>query len=142
MPATLALDTRLTLLSAGITLLVALVLGVWKFREIQVTPEHRAHVYVDIAHRAALLYSFALTTIAALIEFSAWSVRAHLFALSVLVFFFWTAIGSYVVHGFLKDTENQAAGPDLGTRGYMIALIVGEIGATSFLLAGFVKAQF
>ena len=67
---------------------------------------------------------------------------APLFALGVLVFFFWTAIGSYAVHGFLKDTENQAANSDVGTRGYMIALIVGEIAATGFLLVGFVKAQF
>ncbi len=139
---TLTLDTRLALLAAGITLLVAMVLGAWKYREIATTPEHRAHVYIDIAHRAALLYSFALTTIAGLIEFSDWSVNAHLAALGVLVFFFWTAIGSYVVHGFLKDTENQAASSDLGTRGYMIALIIGEIGAMGFLLVGFIRAQF
>lgn len=142
MDPTLALDTRLALLAAGITLVVAMVLGAWKYREIATTPEHRAHIYIDIAHRAALLYSFALTTLAALIEFSAWSVTSHLVALGVLVFFFWTAVGSYAVHGYLKDTENQAAASDLGTRGYMIALIVGEIAATGFILAGFVSAQF
>ncbi len=59
MPTTLALDTRLALLASGITLLAALVLGVWKYRQILTTPEHRAHVYIDIAHRAALLYARA-----------------------------------------------------------------------------------
>jgi hypothetical protein len=139
---TLDFDTRLALLASGITLLVAMVLGAWKYHGILTTPEHRAHIYVDVAHRAALLYAFALTTIAALIEFSAWSTRAHIVALGVLVFFFWAAIGSYVVHGFRKDTENQFDPADVPTQVYMIALVVGEIGATAFLLAGFVQAQF
>jgi hypothetical protein len=139
---TLDLDTRLALLAAGITLVVAMILGAWKYREILTTPEHRAHVYVDVAHRAALLYAFALTTIAALIEFSAWSTTANLIALGVLVFFFWAAIVSYVVHGLRKDTENQFDPPDVPIQAYMIALIIGEIGATAFLLAGFVQDQF
>jgi hypothetical protein len=52
----LGLDTRITLLAAGPIFLLALVLGVWKYRQIMVADDHRAHPYVDIAHRAAGVY--------------------------------------------------------------------------------------
>ena len=53
----LALDVKISLLSAGLIFLLALVLGVWKYRQVLTSEDHRAHPYVDIAHRAALLYS-------------------------------------------------------------------------------------
>jgi len=65
-------DVRITLLAAGLIFLLALVLGVWKYRQILVADDHHAHPYVDIAHRAALLYSFATLLIAAFVQFSAW----------------------------------------------------------------------
>ncbi|BBX64126.1 hypothetical protein MSAS_33000 [Mycobacterium saskatchewanense] len=51
----LGLDTRIILLAAGLIFLLALVLGVWKYRQIMASVNHRAHPYVDIAHRAALI---------------------------------------------------------------------------------------
>lgn len=138
----LDLDVRLALLAAGLTLLVGLLTGALKYAQILRSPEGHAHVYTDIAHRASLLYSFALTTIAALIAFSRWSVAAHLAALAVLLVYFWGSIASYVVHGIRQDTDNQLRSPDLLVRTFMATLVVGEVGALAFLLAGFVAGQF
>lgn len=55
MSADLGVDTRLTLLVAGLIFLLALALGVWKYRQMATSENHLAHPYVDIAHRAALL---------------------------------------------------------------------------------------
>jgi len=136
----LGLDTRLTLLAAGLVFLWALALGVWKYHGIMTSPEHQAHVYVDIAHRAALLYSFAIALTAIFVEFSAWPQWVDLTAAAVLVFFFVAAIASYCWHGARRDTDNQLAPPAPGVRGFMVALIAAEIGAFAVLLAGFVAA--
>jgi hypothetical protein len=49
----LPIDVKITLLSAGLIFLLALVLGAWKYRQVLISPDHRAHPYVDVAHRAA-----------------------------------------------------------------------------------------
>ncbi|HEY0225466.1 MAG TPA: hypothetical protein VGC05_03530 [Mycobacterium sp.] len=54
----LGLDTKITLLAAGLIFLLALVLGAWKYRQIMVSDGHRAHPYVDIAHRAAAIIGY------------------------------------------------------------------------------------
>jgi preprotein translocase subunit SecG len=138
----LGVDTKITLLAAGLTFLLALVLGVWKYRQIMVADDHRAHPYVDIAHRAALLYSFATLLLAAFVELSAWPAWVNLTAAMVLVFFFVAAILSYIEHGLKRDTDNQFAHPDRALRVAMVLLIVGEIGGFGVLLAGFVAGQF
>lgn len=137
----LGLDTRLTLLAAGVIFLLALVLGVWKYRQMATSPEHVAHPYVDIAHRAALMYSFATLLIAVFVELSGWATWVNLTAAAVQVFFFLVAIGSYIMHGALKDTTNQFERPTAGLHAGMWALVVGEIGGFAVLLAGFVSAQ-
>jgi hypothetical protein len=135
-------DVGITLLAAGLIFLLALVLGVWKYRQILVSGDHRAHPYVDIAHRAALLYSFATLLIAVFVRFSAWPAWVNLTAAMVPVFFFVAAILSYVEHGLKRDTENQFARPNRALRVEMAALIVGEIGGFGVLLAGFVAGQW
>lgn len=139
---TLGIDTKVLLLLSGLILLWALALGVWKFRQMATSPTALAHPYVDIAHRAALMYSFATLVLAALTEFSSFPTAVNLTAGLVAVFFFVAAIGSYMVHGFLKDTDNQFEHPVRGTHAFMWALIGGEIGGTAVLLAGFVVGQF
>ncbi|OBK95714.1 hypothetical protein A5645_12210 [Mycobacterium asiaticum] len=138
---TIGLDTKLTLLAAGLIFLLALGLGVWKYRQIMVSENHQAHPYVDIAHRAALLYAFATLLFAAFVELSAWPVWVNLVATMVAVFFFVAAIGSYILHGARRDTENQFDPPLPGTRLAMASLIVGEIGGFAVVLAGFVVGQ-
>ncbi|MDZ4234468.1 MAG: hypothetical protein U1C73_12110 [Dietzia sp.] len=138
----LGLDTRITLLAAGLIFLLALGLGVWKYRQMATSADHLAHPYVDIAHRAALLYSFATLLIAVFVELSSWPTGVNLAAAGVLVFFFVVAIASYIVHGALQDTTNQFDGASPATHVGMVALIVGEMGGFAVLLAGFVNGQF
>ncbi|MFS4489899.1 hypothetical protein [Dietzia kunjamensis] len=138
----LGLDTRLTLLAAGLLFLLALGLGVWKYRQMATTTDHLAHPYVDIAHRASLLYSFAALLIAAFVELSSWPTWVNLTAAAVVVFFFLVAIGSYIVHGARRDTTNQFEHPTATLHIGMVALIVGEMGGFAVLLAGFVVGQF
>ena len=141
MTSALGIDTKITLLSAGLIFLLALVLGVWKYRQIMTSDDHRAHPYVDIAHRAALLYSFATLLLAVFVELSAWPTWVNLTAAMIVVFFFVGAIAAYIEHGARQDTVNQFENPARGTGLAMGLLIVGEIGGFSVLLAGFVAGQ-
>lgn len=138
----LGLDTRLTLLAAGLIFLWALILGIWKYRQMATSDNHLAHPYVDIAHRAALLYSFATLLAAVFVELSAWPTGVNLAAAAVLVFFFVVAIASYVLHGARRDTTNQFEHPGATLHAGMLALILGEVGGFAVLLAGFVVGQF
>ncbi|OZF01656.1 hypothetical protein [Rhodococcoides fascians] len=138
----LGIDTKILLLLAGLILLWALGLGVWKYRQMATSPTALAHPYVDIAHRAALMYSFATLILAALAEFSGFPTAVNLIAGLVVTFFFVAAIASYMVHGLLKDTDNQFENPVHGTHGFMWTLAVAEIGGTGVLVAGFVVGQF
>ena len=141
MTSALGLDTKITLLAAGLIFLLALVLGVWKYRQIMASDDHRAHPYVDIAHRAALLYSFATLLIAVFVQFSAWSTWVNLTAAMIVVFFFIGAIAAYIGHGARRDTVNQFENPPRGTGLAMALLIIGEIGGFGVILAGFVYGQ-
>jgi hypothetical protein len=137
-------DTKAVLLAAGVMFLLALALGVWKYRQMATSADALAHPYVDIAHRAALLYSFATLLIAAFVQFSGWSETVDIVCAGVLYFFFLGAVAGYAYHGWVKDTDNQFRDPypsAAAVHGYMAALIVGEIGAFSVLLAGFVEGQ-
>lgn len=138
----LPVDTALTVLAAGLIFLWALVLGIWKYRQMATSADHLAHPYVDIAHRAALLYSFATTLLAVFVELSAWPTAVNLTAAAVVVAFFVLAIATYIAHGIRRDTTNQFEHVDTTIRIAMAALIVGEIGGFAVLLAGFVAGQF
>ncbi|OBJ52037.1 hypothetical protein [Mycobacterium sp. 1423905.2] len=137
----LGIDTKITLLATGLIFLLALALGVWKYRQIMTSVDHRAHPYVDIAHRAALLYAFASGLTAVFVELSSWPTWVNLTAAMVLVFFFVAAIGSYILHGARRDTDNQFNPPKRGTGLAMWSLIAGELGGFAVVFAGFVDGQ-
>ena len=137
----LGADTRAILLAGGLIFLWALLLGVWKYRQMSSSPEGLAHPYVDIAHRAALLYAFATLLIAVFAELSAWSEVVDAVAAFSAIFFFVAAIAIYCLHGLRRDTDNQLRDPVRGTHAFMAALIAGEVGGFAVLLAGFVDAQ-
>ncbi len=141
---TLGGDTKAVLLAAGGMFLLALVLGVWKYQQMATSETHLAHPYVDTAHRAALLYSFATLLVATFVQLSGWSELADLLAAGVLYFFFLGAVVGYAYHGWRRDTDNQFRDPSPSAgavHGFMLALIVGEIVAFTVLLAGFMDAQ-
>jgi hypothetical protein len=137
----LGADTKAVLLAAGLFFILALSLGIWKYRQMATSRNHLAHPYVDTAHRAALLYSFATLLIAVFVELSGFGTAINLVAAGVMIFFFLGAVATYMFHGWRRDTENQFRDPVPGTHAFMVALIVGEIGAFSVLLAGFVDGQ-
>ena len=100
-----------------------------------------AHPYVDIAHRAALLYSFALLLVATFVELSGWGVLVNLLAAGALAFYFFAAVAGDAFHGWRRDTDNQFRRPVHGLNTFMASLIVAEIGGWLVLVAGFVKSQ-
>jgi hypothetical protein len=135
-------DTKAVLLAAGLIFIWALLLGVWKYQQKAASPDGEAHAYVDTAHRAALLYSFATLLIATFVELSGWSTAVNLVAAFATIFFFVGAIGGYVWQGIRRDTDNMFRDPMVrGIRPWMWALIATEIGGFSVLLAGFVSEQ-
>ncbi|MFD5178520.1 hypothetical protein ACFWM1_22130 [Nocardia sp. NPDC058379] len=143
MDLTLGIDTRVTLLVTGLIFLSALLLGVWKYHGIRTSPDGAAHVYVDIAHRAALLYAFAGVLLAVFTELSAWPTIVNLTADLVILAFFAGAIASYALHGWRRDTTNQFAGRiPAELRLSMYGLMAGEVGGFLVLFSGFAVGQF
>jgi hypothetical protein len=138
------------LTSAGAFFLVGLATGAWKYACIAASPDARAPFYVDTAHRSSLLYAFACGLLAQLVAGSAWPDRVNLVASVLLVAFFAASVLGYVVHGALRDTDNQLARPHrLGTRtvgsgamrAFMVSLAVIEIGGFTVIFAGYVVAR-
>ncbi len=135
------LAIKISLLASGLFLLMGMLTGVLKYQRIMASPEHRAPVYVDIAHRAAFLYSFAMLVIAKLLEYNPYSMKVQTGAVAaVLVFLVITIIG-YLSHGIRNDTENIFHERTFTTTWYMYLLIVGEIGGLSIILWGFIETQ-
>jgi hypothetical protein len=134
-------DTKAVLLAAAAMFLWALLLGVMKYRQILSSPEAAAHPYTDIAHRAALLYSFALLLVATFVELSGWSTLVNLLAAGAMAFYFFAAVAGYNVHGWRRDTDNQLRDPVRGVHAFMIGLIAAEIGGWLVLVAGFLEQQ-
>jgi len=134
-------DTKAVLLAAAVMFLVALLLGAWKYRQMREADDGLAHPYVDTAHRAALLYSFALLLVATFVELSGWSAVVNLIAAGAMAFYFFAAIGGYVMHGWRRDTDNQFRDPVAGMHGFMISLTIAEIGGWLVLVAGFLDGQ-
>lgn len=135
----------LGVLGAGIFLVVGLLTGIWKYIAIMQSDKARAPYYVDIAHRASLLYASAALILAGLAYFSVWSDFVNWLAVMANIIYFALAIGTYIIHGALKDTDNQLRSPHrLGPMTlprvlihlFMWSLIAAEVGGTLVLLVG------
>ena len=138
----LLLPTQLSIAAAAGTLLLGMVLGIWKFFGMATSENGLAHPYVDIAHRAALMYAAATLILVPLAQFNEWSTTANTIAVSVVVFLFVANIVNYAFHGWKEDTTNQVHPVTPLVIGGIVAIIVGEIGGVGFLLAGFLDTQF
>src|SRR6185436_8090764 len=137
----LGFDTKAVLLLSAAMFLWALLLGVWKYRQMNAAEDGLAHPYVDVAHRAALLYSFALLLVATFVELSGWGALVNLLAAGALAFYFFAAVAGYAMHGWRRDTDNQFRRPMRGLDAFMASLIAAEIGGWLVLVAGFLDAQ-
>ena len=132
---------KISLLASGLFLLAGMLLGVLKYRRIMTSDVHRAPVYVDIAHRASLLYSFASLVIAKLLEYSPFPTSIQICIAAVPLFYFAVTIIEYTVLGLRNRTENQFSERNFITTWGMYMLIVGEIGGLSAILWGFISTQ-
>lgn len=125
--------------------MAGLLFGAWKYIHIHTSDKAQAPVYVDIAHRAALMYAFACLIIERFVELSRLSETVETAAVLAQVVFFALAVLTYAIHGLLKDTDNQLERPHrLGAVhlpgwtivAFMGALMVGEIGGFAVLFWG------
>ena len=141
--------TNVALLSCGAFFMIGLITGVWKYRGMITSIDGQAPTYVDICHRAALMYAFACLVLAEFTRLSTWSETVNLVAMLLPIVFFAAAVGSYALHGVLRDTDNQHSRPHvMGKRHvhgrtvttFIYLLAAGEIGGFAVLLFGSVPA--
>lgn len=136
----------LCLLAAGTFFLSGLLTGVWKYLCIAGSPEAIAPVYVDIAHRASLMYAFSAILLREFVPYSPLTAAGTVWAVAMPLLFFGLAIAGYVLHGLLRDTDNQFRSPHrlgrmtlpaIALQGFMGLLMAAEIGGFCVLLYGF-----
>lgn len=136
----------LCLLAAGLFFFSALLTGLWKYLCITRSDTATAPVYVDIAHRTGLMYAFSALLLREFVPYSPLSPAGTVWAVGLPLLFFGSAIVIYILHGLLRDTDNQFRTPHrlgsltlpaLAIHGFMWLLAAGEIGGFSILLYGF-----
>ncbi len=137
----MSLAVKITLAASGLYLLAGMLIGVVKYRRIMSSPEHRAPVYIDIAHRAAFMYSFASLVIARLLEYSPYPERVQLGAAGLVLLYFTTTVAGYLAHGLKDDTDNIFRDRNFTTTWYMYTLIAAEVGGLAVILWGFISTQ-
>lgn len=130
----------LCLLAAGVFLFVGMALGVMKYRAMMKSANHQAPVYIDIAHRAALMYSFAALVMGELLRYSPYSNTVQVVAAAVPLALFATAIGQYVRLGIANQTDNQFRQRNFATTWGTWLLAIGELGGMGVILWGFIEA--
>ncbi|MDQ3633282.1 MAG: hypothetical protein ACR2J3_05780 [Aridibacter sp.] len=136
------LAEKVALLVSGLFLLNGMLTGVWKYSCIMSSPEHKAPVYVDIAHRTSFFYSFASLVIAALIYFSPFSEFWQIVIIFFPLTYFILAVIGYMKEGYLDRTENLFSERNFITTYFMYGLIASEIGGLILILGGFIYTQF
>ncbi|MCK4842664.1 MAG: hypothetical protein KAT04_12410 [Methylococcales bacterium] len=124
---------------AGIFFMTGLLTGAWKFSCMIKSKDFKAPYYVDIAHRASFLYSFAALLVAVFAYFSIFSNWVNILATIAPLLFFAIAIFHYIKLGIVNETNNQLRDSDnpSGDKIIMGSLMVAEIGGFFILLLGF-----
>lgn len=135
------LAIKITLLWSGLFLLAGMLIGIVKHQRMLKSEDHTAPAYIDIAHRAAFLYSFAMLVIAKLLEYSPYSEAVQLGASGVIIAFMSVTIIGYFTHGVRNKTDNLFRERNFSTTWYVYLLTIGEIGGLSVILWGFISTQ-
>ena len=135
-------STLLTLIFCGLFFLTSLISGIWKWRSMMSRPNHQAHIYVDTAHRASLLYSFACLVLVKFLEYSPFPEWLNVISAGSPLLFFAAAVVTYIRLGLSQETENQFTERNFRTTTGMILLIAAEIGGFALLFAGFLYSQY
>lgn len=127
---------RLATPAAGLLLLVGMISGVWKWRAMVASRETRAPLYVDVLHRAALLYACATVVLGALVSASALPRPVNLGAFALCYSFFVITLAVYAFHGWRGRAQTMFAERSFFTGPGMVLLVIAEIGSTAVLVAG------
>ncbi|MFA5940920.1 MAG: hypothetical protein WC809_16315 [Sinimarinibacterium sp.] len=122
--------------ATGLIFLTALLTGVWKWRRMLDSPTHLAPPYVDIAHRAALFYSFAGLLVWHFAGWSVWPEAVNLVGAVLLFAFFIIAIAAYIALGYRNQTDNQFKEHNFNTTTGTLALAIAEIIGFLILFSG------
>jgi len=135
------LAVKISLLSSGLFLLAGMLIGIVKHQRMLSSPEHTAPAYIDIAHRAAFLYSFAMLVIAKLLEYNPYSETVQLAATFSVLAFLTVTIFGYFATGLRNKTDNLFRERTFSTTWYVYLLTAGEIGGLSVIVWGFISTQ-
>jgi hypothetical protein len=138
----MTLAVKICLLFSGLFLLTGMIIGILKYVFMIRSAKHRAPAYIDIAHRASLLYSFATLVMAKLIEFSPYSGNFQIVIVVVPIVYFALTIFQYVKLGLSGQEQTQFSEKNFITTWFMYGLIIGEIGGIALILLGFIQTQF
>ena len=136
------LAIKISLLSSGLLLLIGMLVGIVKHQRMLTSDDHTAPAYIDIAHRAAFLYSFAMLVIAKLLEYSPYSETVQLVATGLVLTFFSITIVGYFSHGLMNKTDNLFRKRTFSTTWYVYMLTAGEISGLAIIIWGFISTQF
>lgn len=137
----MTLAIKISLLASGLFLLVGMLIGIVKHQKMLKSPDHMSPAYIDIAHRAAFLYSFAMLVIAKLLEYSPYSETVQLVSMGSILIFLSVTIVGYFVTGMMNKTDNLFRNHDFRTTWYVYMLTAGEIGGFSVIIWGFISSQ-
>lgn len=131
-----------TTTACGVFFLTALLTGAWKWRSMLASADHQAPHYVDTAHRASLLYSFACLVLIHFLELSPLAEWLNVVAAALPLAFFGIAIAVYIQLGLANETDNQFEERNFGTTIGTGLLAVSEVGGFTILFAAFLVSQF
>ena len=135
------LAIKISLACSGVFLLTGMLLGVVKYQKMMTSHTHQAPVYIDIAHRALLLYSFAALVMAELLRYSPYSTSAQAWIAGIPLFSFAVIVVRYIQLGFENKVDNQFRERNFNTTWGMYFLIVGQVGGVAAIVWGFFQTQ-
>lgn len=129
----------IALAAAGIFFMAGLLCGLWKYLCMRHRPQAEAPHYVNVAHRASLMYAFSAQLLAVFAAVSAFPVWLNTLAVIAPLLFFAIAIANYVKLGLTTNSNNSLRDSTDKAKDYLIinVLAVAEIGGFAVLLAGF-----
>lgn len=122
--------------AAGLLLVVGMASGVWKWLAMRSSAEARAPLYVDVLHRAALLYAAATLVLARLVMASAFPAAWNAAAFWLCWSFFVITLVTYAVHGARGRKTTMFTERTFFTGPGMVVLVLAELGPTLFLVIG------
>lgn len=129
----------IAIIASGVFFMTGLLTGIWKYVHIMKSSNHQAPIYVDIAHRASLMYAFACLVLLEFVKWSTLSNTIEALATFFPVMFFAIAIITYIILGITQHTDNQFKDKNLITTWGMYLLILGEVGGFAVLFFSALK---